>query len=131
MPAARAGSMNDGIAILGGYELYADAMRVALQRMSLPVLFSAPLTEDAVEAVRGANASVVVLDAGSAAEALPWLGRLREAALVRSILVILGSPDDEGLVAVVEAGAPGPPPPGASLGQALTAAPARPPAAPA
>jgi DNA-binding NarL/FixJ family response regulator len=121
--------MNDGIAILGGYELFADAMRVALERMSLPVLFSAPLTDDVVEAVRSANASVVVLDAGSAGDALPWIERLREAAIVRSILVIVGSPDDEGLVAVVEAGAHGTIHPESSLGQLVRAIRSRHPAA--
>ena len=35
--------MNEGLAILGGHELYADAMRAALERMNLPVVLSAGL----------------------------------------------------------------------------------------
>lgn len=99
--------MSDSVAILGGYELYADAMHVALERQSIPVALTAPLGDAAVDSTRSAGAAIVILDAGSAKDALPWIGRLREAAVVRSILVIVGGADDEGVIDLVEAGAQG------------------------
>src|SRR5258706_2790015 len=103
----RAGSMNDSVAILGGHELYADAMHVALERQSIAVALTAPLGDEAIDSMRGAGAAVVILDAGSAQEALPWIERLREAAVVRSMLVIVGGADEEGVIDLVEAGAQG------------------------
>lgn len=99
--------MSDGLAILGGHELYADAMRAALERMNIPVVLSACLSDESIDVLRAGGAAVVIVDAGSAKDALPWIERLREAAVVRSILVITGSAEEDGLVDVVEAGAHG------------------------
>src|SRR5438045_3014846 len=103
-PAARAGSMTESLAILGGDELRADAMRAALERANVRVTFAA-LDEEAIDAMRGGSAPVVIVDAGSAKDALPWVERLRDAAVVRSILVMTAPEEDAGSVDVVEAGA--------------------------
>jgi len=106
MRAVRAGSMNErpNVAVLGCCELFADAMRAALERTGIPVVLAKPLSDDAIGELRG-GADVVVLDAGSAANAIPWIRRLRESGEVRGIVTIVEHADDDRIVAVLEAGA--------------------------
>jgi len=92
------------VAIFVGCELIADAMRIALERAGLSVALAVPLSDDAMTELRG-GADVVVLDAGSAKEAIPWIRRFRESGEVRGIVTIVEHADDDRILAVLEAGA--------------------------
>jgi DNA-binding NarL/FixJ family response regulator len=96
--------MSDRVAILGSSELFADAARVALQRAGLEIAIAAQLSDDVLDDV---IADVVLLDAGSASQAIPWIRRLRESADVRGIVPVVEAADDDHVVAVLEAGASG------------------------
>jgi len=94
------------VAVFACCELFADAMRAALEGAGIAVAMAAPLSEDAIHDLRG-SADVVVLDAGTANEAIPWIRRLRESGEVRGIVAIIEGADDARVVAVLEAGASG------------------------
>ena len=87
-------------------ELFADAMRAALERAGISVALAMPLSDDAIAELRG-GADVVVLDAGSATDAIPWIRRLRESGELRGIVAVVERADDDRIVAVLEAGASG------------------------
>jgi len=92
------------VAVLAVCELFADAMRIALQRAGIDVVLAVPLSDDAILELRG-GADVVVLDAGSANAAIPWLRRLRETGEIRGIVAVIERADDNLVLAVLEAGA--------------------------
>lgn len=97
-------SERPNVAVLACCELFADAMRTALQRAGISVALALPLSDDAISELRGC-ADVVVLDAGSARDAIPWIQRLREAGEVGGIVTVVERADDDRIVAVLEAGA--------------------------
>lgn len=97
-------SERTNVAVLACCELFADAMRKALERAGVPVSSAAPVSDDAISELRG-GADVVILDAGSAHAAIPWLRKLRESADVRGIVTVIEHADDDRIVAVLEAGA--------------------------
>jgi|GEM_PF-509619 len=103
---ARAGSMSEraAVAVLASCELFADAMRAALERAGIEIALAVPLSDDAILELRG-GADVVVLDAGSAKDAIPWIRRLRETGEVRGIVAVIAHADDDRVVSVFEAGA--------------------------
>jgi DNA-binding NarL/FixJ family response regulator len=92
------------VAVLAACELFADAMRIALERSGIEVALAVPLSDDALLELRG-GADVVVLDAGSANTAIPWIRRLRETGEIRGIVTVIERADDDLVVAVLEAGA--------------------------
>ena len=97
-------SERTNVAVLACCELFADVMRTALERAGVPVSLAAPLSDDAISGLRG-GVDVVVLDAGSAQAAIPWLRKLRESGEVRGIVTVIERADDDRIVAVLEAGA--------------------------
>lgn len=98
--------MSSRVAVLGCCELFADAVRSALERSGISVAQAMRLSDDSIDAVR-AGADIVVMDAGSAADAIPTVRRLRESSEVRGIVVVVESGEDEEMVSVFEAGASG------------------------
>src|ERR1041385_1864464 len=106
MRGGRVGSMSErpNVALLTGCELFADAMRAALERAGVSVFSADPLSEDAIADLRG-GADVVVLDAGTAKAAVPWIRRLREAGESGGIVTVIDEASDDRVVAVLEAGA--------------------------
>jgi DNA-binding NarL/FixJ family response regulator len=92
--------MTDRIAILGTTALFADAVRTALQHSGVEVASYARLSDGALAQIDG---DVVLLDAGSAADALPWIRRMPG----RVVIPVLEAADEEHVSAVIEAGASG------------------------
>ena len=106
MRGGKAGSMSEGpnVAVLASCDLYADAMRAALERAGIPVFEAATLSEDAIADLRN-GADVVVIDAGVTRDAVPWVLRLREAGEGGGIVTVIDQANDDRIVAVLEAGA--------------------------
>ncbi|HJW94003.1 MAG TPA: response regulator transcription factor [Thermoanaerobaculia bacterium] len=91
-------------AVLAHCELFADAMRAALENAGVPVFEAGMLSEDLIADLRN-GAEVIVLDAGTARDAVPWIQRLREAGEAGGIVAVIEQADDDHIVAVLEAGA--------------------------
>jgi DNA-binding NarL/FixJ family response regulator len=96
-------------------------MRAALERASIPVVLSGRLADDVLDGLRLSNAAVVIVDAGSTGEALPWVRRVQEVNVVRRILVVAGAVEEDSDIAVLEAGAQGTVHDDASLAQLVRA----------